>query len=130
MGSFGITPLEVAFGKPPFANKKLGEVMRNVQAGQTHAWMKEAFKSKQHVLSPKFKDLVEKCLKTNPKDRPTAENLLKHTFFEKHARDAKWLRKYFINPLASKSKRTQHKRRRLTNQRVINRLLRAGETLS
>merc|ERR1711964_458106 len=80
--SFGITALEIAFGMPPFAKQKLGEVMRNVQAGQTHAWMKEAFKSKQHVLSPKFKDLVEKCLQTNPKDRPTAENLLKHNSFK------------------------------------------------
>merc|ERR1711964_412237 len=108
----------------------MGQVMIKIlQRKPLDAWMKEVFAS--CTLSPKFESLVRRCLQSDPAKRPTAKELLEHEFFGKHARDADWLRENFIDRLPSKrgaTKRTPD-HRRLTNHRVMDQLLQAGQRI-
>jgi len=92
-------------------------------------WIEKEF-PQLNKLSPKFKKLVESCLTYDPTERPTAEKLLGDAFFKKHDQGADWLRVNFTNGLEPKNAAAKKTRRRLTNQRVIDRLLRAEEALS
>jgi len=106
--SFGITALEIAFGRPPFSDEPPMRVMLDVlKRKPLDEWIKEKFASKGRSLfssnqklrfgKSNFEDLVGQCLQTRRSDRPSVAELLKHKFFEKHARDAEWLRENFIN---------------------------------
>jgi serine/threonine-protein kinase OSR1/STK39 len=59
--SFGITALELAHGGPPLSRLP---------------------PSKHKNLSKAFKDMVASCLDQDPSKRPSAETLLKHSFFK------------------------------------------------
>ncbi|XP_059448801.1 serine/threonine-protein kinase BLUS1-like, partial [Corylus avellana] len=56
--SFGITALELAHGRPPLSS------------------------SNHNNFSKAFKEMVASCLHQDPSKRPSAETLLKHSFFE------------------------------------------------
>jgi serine/threonine-protein kinase OSR1/STK39 len=59
--SFGITALELARGRPPLSHLP---------------------PSNHNNFSKAFKDMVASCLHQDPSKRPSAETLLKHSFFE------------------------------------------------
>jgi serine/threonine-protein kinase OSR1/STK39 len=59
--SFGITALELARGRPPLSHLR---------------------PSNHNNFSKAFKDMVASCLHQDPSKRPSAETLLKHSFFK------------------------------------------------
>ncbi|KAG4166709.1 hypothetical protein ERO13_A13G150300v2 [Gossypium hirsutum] len=76
--SFGITALELAHGHPPLSEyPPLKVLLMTVQNAPPRLGDKKFSKS--------FKDMVAMCLVKDPKKRPTAGKLLKHSFF-KHAK--------------------------------------------
>ncbi|XP_071703472.1 uncharacterized protein [Rutidosis leptorrhynchoides] len=79
--SFGITALELAHGHAPFSKyppmKVLLMTIQNAPPGLDYDRDKRFSKS--------FKELVAMCLVKDQTKRPTAEKLLKHSFF-KHAK--------------------------------------------
>jgi len=106
--SFGILALEIAFGRPPFHSEPPMKVMMNImQRKRLDEWINKKFASKGRSLfsckigKSNFEKLIDTCLQTRPGDRPSAEELLKHPFFEKHARDAEWLRENILTLEAS-----------------------------
>ncbi|KAE8679075.1 hypothetical protein F3Y22_tig00111402pilonHSYRG00774 [Hibiscus syriacus] len=76
--SFGITALELAHGHPPLSQYPPMKVLLvTLQNAPPRLGDKKFSKS--------FKDMVAMCLVKDPKKRPTAGKLLKHSFF-KHAK--------------------------------------------
>ncbi|XP_068649718.1 serine/threonine-protein kinase BLUS1-like isoform X2 [Aristolochia californica] len=79
--SLGITALELAHGHAPFSKyppmKVLLMTIQNAPPGLDYDRDKRFSKS--------FKEMVAMCLVKDPTKRPTAEKLLKHSFF-KHAK--------------------------------------------
>ncbi|KAH9618939.1 hypothetical protein KSS87_002526 [Heliosperma pusillum] len=79
--SFGITALELAHGHAPFSKyppmKVLLMTIQNAPPGLDHVRDKK--------FSKNFKEMVAMCLVKDQSKRPTAEKLLKHSFF-KHAK--------------------------------------------
>ncbi|PIA48824.1 hypothetical protein AQUCO_01300029v1 [Aquilegia coerulea] len=76
--SFGITALELAHGHAPFSKyppmKVLLMTIQNAPPGLDYARDKKFSKS--------FKEMVAMCLVKDQTKRPTAEKLLKHSFFK------------------------------------------------
>ncbi|KAK9093851.1 hypothetical protein Scep_025320 [Stephania cephalantha] len=77
--SFGITALELAHGHAPFSKfppmKVLLMTLQNAPPGLDYDRDKKFSKS--------FKEMIGMCLVKDQKKRPTAEKLLKHSFFKK-----------------------------------------------
>ncbi|XP_057783470.1 serine/threonine-protein kinase BLUS1 [Salvia miltiorrhiza] len=82
--SFGITALELAHGRPPLSHlppsksmmMKITKKFRfSDHYDKTKASMNKRF-------SKSFKNMVGLCLDHDPSKRPTAEKLLKHSFFK------------------------------------------------
>ena len=78
--SLGILCLELAEGAPPYLDE---QPMRALYLIVTSGVGGLKDKSE---WSPEFNDFVDSCLKTEPGQRPTAEQLLKHPFLQKACR--------------------------------------------
>lgn len=75
--SLGITAIEMAEGEPPYSNlhpvRAMFVIQKNPAKGLTEP----------HKWSNEFTDFVKKCLTIDPKQRPTAKELLIHSFIRR-----------------------------------------------
>ncbi|XP_002993318.2 serine/threonine-protein kinase BLUS1 isoform X1 [Selaginella moellendorffii] len=92
--SFGITALELAHGHAPFSKypplKVLLMTLQNAAPGLTYERDKRFSKS--------FKEMIAMCLVKDPTKRPTAEKLLKHSFF-KSAKSSDYIVRHVLDGL-------------------------------
>lgn len=77
--SFGITALELANGKTPTEDFSELKIYLQTIEGPSPSLNVDLFKN----YSKLFKDMISLCLEKDPKRRPSAEQLLKHSFFNK-----------------------------------------------
>ncbi|PIN15570.1 Ste20-like serine/threonine protein kinase [Handroanthus impetiginosus] len=82
--SFGITALELAHGRPPLSDLPLSKslIMKITKRFRFSDHYEKTKDSKNKKFSKSFKDLVALCLDQDPSKRPSAEKLLKHSFFK------------------------------------------------
>ena len=104
--SFGITLLELAHGHAPFA--KLPPMKVLIMTLQNPPPTLDQADSKKH-FSKAMRDIVAKCLVKNPKERPTAAQLLEHKFF-KTAHDAHYLQRHIVDGLPTVAERLEQMR--------------------
>ncbi|XP_024389683.1 uncharacterized protein [Physcomitrium patens] len=92
--SFGITALELAHGHAPFSKypplKVLLMTLQNAPPGLDYERDKKFSKS--------FKEMIAMCLVKDPAKRPTAEKLLRHSFF-KQARSFDYIARHILEGL-------------------------------
>ncbi|KAK8954395.1 Mitogen-activated protein kinase kinase kinase ANP1 [Platanthera zijinensis] len=100
--SFGITALELAHGHAPFSKyppmKVLLMTLQNAPPGLDYESDKK--------FSRSFKHMIASCLVKDPSKRPTAQKLLKHTFF-KQARSQDYIARKLLEGLAALGDRYQ-----------------------
>ncbi|KAM7462941.1 hypothetical protein LguiA_031062 [Lonicera macranthoides] len=103
--SFGITALELAHGRPPLSHLPPSEslVMKITRRFRFSEYEKSNNCSNKK-FSKAFKDMVGMCLDQDPSKRPSAEKLLKHSFF-KNCRGSDFLVKNVLLDLPSVEQR-------------------------
>ncbi|KAF3456847.1 hypothetical protein FNV43_RR01501 [Rhamnella rubrinervis] len=103
--SFGITALELAHGRPPLSNLPLSKsLLLKITKRFRFSDYDKNKKEKQKKFSKSFKDMVASCLDQDPSKRPTAEKLLKHSFF-KNCKGTDFLVKNVLQGLPSVEER-------------------------
>ncbi|CAI9775947.1 unnamed protein product [Fraxinus pennsylvanica] len=103
--SFGITALELAHGRPPLSHLPPSKslIMKITKRFRFSDYEKtNDMKSKKFTKS--FKDMVGLCLDQDPSKRPSAEKLLKHSFF-KYSKGPEFLVKNLLHGLPSVEQR-------------------------
>lgn len=93
--SFGITAMELGFGRAPYARFQPMKVMLMTISEEPPTC--DIYKDNSYQFSKNFHSLIAKCLRRDPKKRLNAKKLMEHKFF-KQARD----RNYIIEKLVSK----------------------------
>ncbi|CAI9090810.1 OLC1v1025666C1 [Oldenlandia corymbosa var. corymbosa] len=80
--SFGITAMELAHGRPPLSHLPPSKslLMKLTKRFRFSDYDKNSY-SQRKKFSKAFKDMVGLCLDQDPSKRPSAEKLLKHSFF-------------------------------------------------
>ncbi|CEI88855.1 Putative STE/STE20/FRAY protein kinase [Rhizopus microsporus] len=95
--SFGITAIELATGRAPFAKLPPLKVLMLTLSSDPPTLCRETSANK---YSKVFKDMVDLCMNKDPYKRPMAEKLLQHPFF-KQAKKPDWLVKNLIKDIPS-----------------------------
>ncbi|KAJ8768358.1 hypothetical protein K2173_021511 [Erythroxylum novogranatense] len=103
--SFGITALELAHGCPPLSHLPPSKslLMKITKRFRFSDYEKHK-KDKSKKFSKAFKDMVASCLDQDPAKRPSAEKLLKHSFF-KNCKGSEYLVKHVLQGLPSVEER-------------------------
>ncbi|KAI3442048.1 Protein kinase domain-containing protein [Psidium guajava] len=101
--SFGITALELAHGRPPLSHlppskSLLMKITKRFRFSDYEKHKKDD--PVRRKFSKSFKDMVASCLYQDPSRRPTAEKLLKHSFF-KNCKGPEFLAKHVSKGLPS-----------------------------
>ncbi|GAB2245395.1 hypothetical protein Droror1_Dr00000888 [Drosera rotundifolia] len=103
--SFGITALELAHGRPPLSHLPPSKsLLMKITKKFRFSDYEIKGGSKEKKFSKGFKDMVAQCLHHEPSKRPTAEKLLKHSFF-KNGRNSDCLVKSVLHGLPSVEER-------------------------
>ncbi len=76
--SFGITALELAQGRAPYSQLPPLKVLMMTLQSDPPTLDRTSTK---HPYSDGFKQVIDMCLRTDPKQRPSCTNLLQHPFF-------------------------------------------------
>ncbi|BBN19460.1 serine/threonine-protein kinase OSR1/STK39 [Marchantia polymorpha subsp. ruderalis] len=101
--SFGITALELAHGHAPFSKyppmKVLLMTLQNAPPGLDYERDKR--------FSKAFKEMIAMCLVKDPAKRPSAEKLLKHSFF-KHAKTFEYIARHVLDGLPPLGERVKN----------------------
>jgi len=92
--SFAITAMELAFGRPPYESSDPMKVMFTILEKDPPTLA--SYKEKKHSFSGGFASMLSKCLRKNPKKRPTAKKLLTHRFFRR-AKDSAYVYEKIIS---------------------------------
>ncbi|KAG1267927.1 hypothetical protein G6F68_001532 [Rhizopus microsporus] len=95
--SFGITAIELATGRAPFAKLPPLKVLMLTLSSDPPTLCRETSANKYSKI---FKDMVDLCMNKDPYKRPMAEKLLQHPFF-KQAKKPDWLVKNLIKDIPS-----------------------------
>ncbi|XP_030443011.1 serine/threonine-protein kinase BLUS1 [Syzygium oleosum] len=107
--SLGITALELAHGRPPLSHlpPSISLLMKITKRFRFSDYEKhkEDYPGRRK-FSKSFKDMVASCLYQDPSRRPTAEKLLKHSFF-KNCKGSEYLAKHVLKGLSSVEDRHQ-----------------------
>lgn len=102
--SFGITALELAHGRPPLSHLPPSKSLM-MKITKTFRFSDHYDKSKdsknKKKFSKGFKDMVALCLDHDPSKRPSAEKLLKHSFFRNNYKGPDFLIKNVLQGLPS-----------------------------
>jgi serine/threonine-protein kinase 24/25/MST4 len=79
--SLGITAYELANGEPPHAEDHPMKVLFTIANPKTNIpTLKEIEQKRRVKFSASFHEFVELCLRRDPRERPSAKELLKHKF--------------------------------------------------
>lgn len=96
--SLGITALELALGEPPYSDIHPMKVLFLIPKNPAPVL--------EGNFSKEFKDFVHRCLRKEPKERPSARELLKHPWIRKAKRTA------YLTELIERHERWQATHRR------------------
>ena len=99
--SFGITAMELAYGRAPYARFQPMKVM--LLTLQEEPPTAEIYRDNSYQFSAHFHSMVGKCLRKDPKKRPTARKLFEHKFF-RQARDSKYIYEKIVSKLPRDTK--------------------------
>lgn len=111
--SVGITAIELAMGSSPYSHMKPLQIVQKV----LHA--PPPFIPPESDFSQEFKDLVRLCLNYDPMKRPTAQELLKSSFFNK-AKDSTYIRDNVLVKLPPLEQRFPMLRQEMANHLMNN----------
>ncbi|KAM9164165.1 serine/threonine-protein kinase 3 isoform 1-T1 [Pangshura tecta] len=107
--SLGITSIEMAEGKPPYADIHPMRAIFMIPTNPPPTFRKP------ELWSDEFTDFVKKCLVKNPEQRATATQLLQHTFI-KNAKPVSILRDLITDAMEIKAKRHEEQQRELEEE--------------
>uniref|UniRef100_A0A8C4SNW1 Serine/threonine-protein kinase 3 n=1 Tax=Erpetoichthys calabaricus TaxID=27687 RepID=A0A8C4SNW1_ERPCA len=107
--SLGITSIEMAEGKPPYADIHPMRAIFMIPTNPPPTFRKP------ELWSDEFTDFVKKCLVKNPEQRATATQLLQHPFI-KNAKPVSILRDLITDAMDIKAKRHQEQQRELEEE--------------
>ncbi|XP_011917018.1 serine/threonine-protein kinase 3 isoform X4 [Macaca nemestrina] len=107
--SLGITSIEMAEGKPPYADIHPMRAIFMIPTNPPPTFRKP------ELWSDDFTDFVKKCLVKNPEQRATATQLLQHPFI-KNAKPVSILRDLITEAMEIKAKRHEEQQRELEEE--------------
>ncbi|TSK31499.1 Serine/threonine-protein kinase 3 [Bagarius yarrelli] len=107
--SLGITSIEMAEGKPPYADIHPMRAIFMIPTNPPPTFRKP------ELWSDDFTDFVKKCLVKNPEQRATATQLLQHPFITS-AKPVTILRDLITEAMEMKAKRQQEQQRELEEE--------------
>ncbi|KAL2080457.1 hypothetical protein ACEWY4_024250 [Coilia grayii] len=107
--SLGITAIEMAEGKPPYADIHPMRAIFMIPTNPPPTFRKP------ELWTDEFTDFVKKCLVKNPEHRATATQLLQHAFIT-NAKPVSILRDLITEAMDMKAKRQQEQQRELEEE--------------
>jgi len=106
--SLGITCIELAYGVAPYSEVKPPQViiyiMQNEPPTLDVPHVPPSTSQTPKSYSNNFREFVTKCLKRDPRERPTAERMLQHRFFSKTSQTSR-MKKALMENLPSLGER-------------------------
>jgi len=101
--SLGITALEMAYGRAPYAAYPPMKVLMMVLSKPPPSIQKADLENKR--FSKDFDDFIKCCLQKESSKRYSATKLLDHKFITKHAKKAEWMKENLVEKLPTLQQR-------------------------